>query len=125
MLSRSAWPIGRRTPIVAPAAPSGAGRGPVLGLRLGRRRGAAAAGGGSSATGAAWIRAASGWPAAASSSFSLPVIESLNSRMPVPSCLPRPGSRLGPKMRSTITRTMASSSGPMRASCESVSPPEA
>ena len=43
----------------------------------------------------------------------LPVIDSLNSRMPVPSCLPRPGSRLGPKIRSTITRTMASSKGPM------------
>ena len=43
----------------------------------------------------------------------LPVIESLNSRIPPPSCLPRPGRRLGPKIRSTITRTMISSVGPM------------
>src|SRR5918999_1204401 len=33
--------------------------------------------------------------------------------MPVPSCFPRPGRRLGPKIRSTITRTMAISRGPM------------
>src|SRR4051794_35901362 len=33
--------------------------------------------------------------------------------MPVPSCLPRPGRRLGPKIRSAITRTMISSGAPM------------
>ena len=32
---------------------------------------------------------------------------------PVPSCLPSPGSRLGPKISSTITRTIPSSRGPM------------
>ena len=46
-----------------------------------------------------------------SSSLSLPVTESLNSRMPLPSERPRSGSRLGPKISSTITRTMMISSG--------------
>ena len=50
---------------------------------------------------------------ARSSSLSLPVIESLNSRMPDPSCRPSPGSRFGPKINRTMTRTMPSSRGPM------------
>src|ERR1035437_4030493 len=43
-----------------------------------------------------------GCSSSSSSSLESPVIESLNSRSPVPSCLPKPGSRLGPKISSTI-----------------------
>jgi sec-independent protein translocase protein TatC len=45
--------------------------------------------------------------------IALPLMESLNSRMPEPSERPRPGSRLGPKMTSRMTRTMASSGRPI------------
>ena len=40
------------------------------------------------------------------------VIESLNSRIPAPSWRPRPGRRFGPKITSTMPRTISSSSGP-------------
>ena len=72
----------------------------------------------------AWAAASSlDW--IASSSLSLPVIESLNSRIPEPSWLPRPGSRLGPKISSTITRTMMSSRGPIEGITGSVAAPVA
>ena len=56
--------------------------------------------------------AASSEASSCSRSLSLPVTEFLNSRMPRPSDFPRSGSRLGPKITSTMTRTMTISSGP-------------
>ena len=43
-----------------------------------------------------------------SSSFSFPVTESLNSRMPLPSERPTSGSRLGPRITRAMMRTMMS-----------------
>ena len=51
------------------------------------------------------------------SSSSLPVIESLNSRIPLPSDLPISGSRFGPNTSSTTTSRMASSQGRSSQAC--------
>src|SRR3954469_18294060 len=59
------------------------------------------AGGGSSADAVVW------WS-------SLPVIESLNSRMPRPSCLPISGSRFGPNTSRTTSSRMSNSGNPIQ-----------
>ena len=47
-----------------------------------------------------------------SSSEERPEIDSLNSRMPLPTALPASGRRLGPRITSASTSTIASSIGP-------------
>src|SRR3954451_13040035 len=113
-LRRSSWPTGRTTPIACPLRSQES----VREAGWSSRRASPVTPSGSAADGSSSERVGrcSGAPNASCSSslsLSLPVIESLNSRMPEPSCRPKPGSRFGPKMMSTIRRRITSSRGPM------------
>src|SRR3954447_4031440 len=111
-LRRSSWPTGRTTPISRALRSQES----VREAGWSSRRASPVTTSGSAAVGSSSVgvgRCAGVSTSSGSSSLSLRVIESSNSRIPEPSCRPRPGSRFGPKMMRTISRRIASSRGPM------------
>ena len=71
-------------------------------------------------TRSSWRASPAGAGAASSSAFARPPMPSLNSRMPRPRLRPADGRRLGPRMSSAMTATIASSMGPMLGMAEAL-----